>query len=473
MDQVTTVSHSDTQLPPLSHQSTPFHSHHQQSPTPTIRPPTLNLPFFDGTHPLDWLFQADQYFSFYQIPPDQRLPMVGFHMQGDALSWFKWLHNNNLLTDWNSFTRALELRFGPSTYINHQVELFKLQQTTSVTEYQGKFERLCNCVVGLTPKTILNCFISGLHTEIRIELTILNPYSIAQAIGLAKLIEDKLRDSKPKQNRFQTQPYHQLPPTSSSTHPPRPTTIAPPATHLPIKRLSSSQMQERRALGLCYNCDEKFIPGHKCTTSRFLLLLDEPISEPIEDPSPATDYTNTIHFHLSPQALTGTISPKTLKFTGLIHNLPVTVLIDSGSSHNILQPRIAHHLNLAISPNPPLSVMVGNGAFIKCQGICPVVDISLQNSTFTIPFYLLPIEGADVVLGIEWLSTLGSIQADFSIPSIAFTHNQQHITLQASNSTALSTTTYHQFCHYLSTNSIASLHLLLVEPTNSPTPITN
>jgi len=196
-----------------------------------------------------------------------------------------------------------------------------------------------------------------------------------------------------------------------------------------------------------------------------LLLLDDPelLAEPNEEISPTHDHTNTIHFHLSPQALSGTISPKTLKFTGLIHHLPVTVLINSGSSHNILQPRIAHHLNLAISPSPPLSVMVGNGAFIKCQGVCPLVDISLHNSTFTIPFYLLPIEGADVVLGVEWLSTLGSIQADFSIPSIEFTHNNQHITLQAAHSPNPSATTYHQFCQYLSNNSIASLHLLSVD----------
>ena len=181
---------------------TQSHSHHQQFPTPALRPPTLSLPFFDDTKPLDWLFQADQYFSFYQIQLDQRIPIMGFHMQGEALSWFKWLHNNNLLTNWHSFTRALELRFGPSTYINHQVELFKLQQTTSVMEYHSRFERLCNCVVGLTPETILNCFIYGLNIEIRRELTILNPYFIAQDIGLAKLIEDKLRDFKPKQHRF-------------------------------------------------------------------------------------------------------------------------------------------------------------------------------------------------------------------------------------------------------------------------------
>jgi len=137
-------------------------------------------------------------------------------------------------------------------------------------------------------------------------------------------------------------------------------------------------LQERRVIGLCYICDEKFNPGHRCTTSRFLLLFDDSDTtlETVENAPTNTKFPNTIHFHLSPQALTDNTSPKTLKFTRTIHNLPV-------------------------NPSPPLSVMVGNEAFIQCQGICPLVGISLQTSTFTIPFYLLPIEGADVVLGIE------------------------------------------------------------------------
>lgn len=31
-----------------------------------------------------------------------------------------------------------------------------------------------------------------------------------------------------------------------------------------IKRLTPKQMQERRNKGLCFNCNEKFRPGHKC-----------------------------------------------------------------------------------------------------------------------------------------------------------------------------------------------------------------
>jgi len=90
----------------------------------------------------------------------------------------------------------------------------------------------------------------------------------------------------------------------------------------------------------------------------------EPLDDAKEDMAPTIEASNTIHFHLSSQALTRNTSPKNLKFTGIIHNIPVIVLIDSGNFHNILQPCIAQHLNLPITPSLPLSMMVGNGAFI-------------------------------------------------------------------------------------------------------------
>lgn len=102
---------------------------------------------FDGSNPLEWLFQAEQFFNFYQLPPENRLDMMSFYMKGEALSWFKWMLKNLELVYWFSFTRALELCFGPSTYTNHQDELFKLTQTGSVVEYQETFEKLGNQVV--------------------------------------------------------------------------------------------------------------------------------------------------------------------------------------------------------------------------------------------------------------------------------------------------------------------------------------
>ncbi|XP_050895481.1 uncharacterized protein LOC127102109 [Lathyrus oleraceus] len=123
-------------------------------------------------------------------------------MQGDALGWYQWMFHNLLLSTWDAFIKDLEVRFGPSAYDNHQQALFKLKQTTTVTDYQREFERLCNRVNGLSPTAIIDCFVSGLKNHIQNELAIHQPTSISQAIGLAKLIESKTLASRP----YQTNP---------------------------------------------------------------------------------------------------------------------------------------------------------------------------------------------------------------------------------------------------------------------------
>nr|KYP36817.1 Transposon Ty3-I Gag-Pol polyprotein [Cajanus cajan] len=422
---------------------------------PPIQPPKLQLTTFEGADPLDWLFQAEKFFLLYQIAMEHRLHMAAFYMKGEALSWFKWMYHNHRLTDWHSFARALELRFGPSSYTNHQQELYKLRQFGTVSEYQAQFERLSNRVYGLSPENLLNCFISGLRSDLRHELLILHPPTISEAIGLAKLFEAKFRDSKPKTSK----PYLTTPSTNSPTHITPPTSISPTPVVPPIKRLTSAQMQERRALGLCYNCDDKFIPGHKCSTPRFLLLIEDDPDLTTTTPSP-TDPTSSPLFHLSFQALTGHPSPQSFQFRGSIHHLNVRVLIDTGSSHNILQPRLASHLQLPITPIPHFSVMVGNGQHIACTGLCEQVPIILHGHSFSVPFYLMSIEGADAVLGIDWLRTLGPLTADFSTLSLSFTHNDVPITIKVDPTHTPTLATFHHFNLLKHHNAIASCHLI-------------
>lgn len=153
-----------------------------RSPTPTpssqpqvepLKPPKLILQQFDGSNPLAWIFQAEQFFTHYFIQPHLRLSHVSCYMTGDALGWYQWMHNNGLLSTWIEFTRALELCFGPSSFENHQQTLFKLQQTSIVSDFQKDFECLCNRVVGLSHQVILDCFVLCLKTEIQNEMAIL------------------------------------------------------------------------------------------------------------------------------------------------------------------------------------------------------------------------------------------------------------------------------------------------------------
>nr|KYP40042.1 hypothetical protein KK1_038624 [Cajanus cajan] len=103
-------------------------------------------------------------------------------MRGDALAWFKWMFYNQQLGDWLSFSHALEVHFGPSSYENPQATLFKLKKTGTVTDYQTAFEKLNNQVFGLDPAAIRNCFISGLLEDIQKELAILKPQTVSQAV---------------------------------------------------------------------------------------------------------------------------------------------------------------------------------------------------------------------------------------------------------------------------------------------------
>ncbi|XP_019450613.1 PREDICTED: uncharacterized protein LOC109352884 [Lupinus angustifolius] len=472
-------SPSSTSHPPPQHPHPHFAStsvqppFHQSQP----RPPKLQLLPFDGSEPLDWIFQAEQFFQFYLISPEQRIPMIAFYMQGEALSWFKWMFHNSQLTDWNSFTRSLENRFGPSAYINHQAELFKLRQFGLVAEYQKQFERLCNRIWGLSQETILNCFLSRLSPEIRRELSILRPTSVSDALGLAKLVEAMVKDS----GRTYPRPNRVVGPSNlGSTQGVYAPSVPPP---LPIRRLSIPQMQERRAQGFCYNCDEKFHPGHRCQPKKFLLMLDDSMlvqsevtfscedssEETLIGPDTEPIVDDLIHFHISDQALGGHFSPKTLKFSGIILGHSVTVLVDTGSSHNILQPRFAAHLKLPITETPKFPVMVGNGAHIFCSRLCDQTPITLQQIEFLIPFYLLPIKGADVVLGIEWLQTLGPIVSDFSIPSMKFSVGQTHITLTGESTFSPQPSSFHQISRLLHNNGIATFHAFTILPLLSPT----
>lgn len=254
----------------------------------TFKPPKLNLPPFDGSNPLEWLFQADHFFTHFSINPTLRLNYIPIYMSGDALAWFQWLFNNKLITTWERFTRDLEIRFGPSTFENHQQALFKLKQTTSVHDYQKEFERLCNRVTNLPKSAILDCFISGLKPEFQHDMAILQPTSISQVIGLAKLIESKITASKPYSNFHKQQPRQITTPTSSNPllpTPPQQLALPPPQNYkpaLPICRLTPTELQNRRARGLCFNCDEHFIPGHRCKPTQFLLLLTNEEDNSIE-----------------------------------------------------------------------------------------------------------------------------------------------------------------------------------------------
>ena len=184
-------------------------------------------------------------------------------------------------------------------------------------------------------------------------------------------------------------------------------------------------MQERREKGLCFNCDEKFHLGHECSKPIIFMLegledLEEDEAESNEgklaiiqpeEPTKKGEKLGEL-LGISLNAMTGSLSPKTMRIEGFINNQRVLVLVDTGSTHNFMDPIVARRAKLPVGENH-LTVKVANGDNIPCTGYCRAGAIQLQNFKTNANLYVLTLGGCDVVLGVDWLRSLGSIAWNF------------------------------------------------------------
>lgn len=76
----------------------------------------LDFPRFDGSEPLNWIFKAEQLFSYYSTPDEQRLTIVAVHMEGSVVPWYQMMQKAKLIPNWTTLSRAIELQFGPSQF---------------------------------------------------------------------------------------------------------------------------------------------------------------------------------------------------------------------------------------------------------------------------------------------------------------------------------------------------------------------
>ena len=107
------------------------------------------------------------------------------------------------------------------------------------------------------------------------------------------------------------------------------------------------------------------------------------------------------------------ITTQTIKTEGHIKKKKVIVLIDSGSTHNFIHCRVAKELNCFLYPSPECQVMVGNGGTINGSGKCHNIKLSMGEYVLTSPMLSIPMGGDDVVLGVQWLQSLGTITFNF------------------------------------------------------------
>ena len=74
--------------------------------------------------------------------------------------------------------------------------------------------------------------------------------------------------------------------------------------------------------------------------------------------------------------------------------------------------------------------MVANGGTINCSGKCHNIKLTMGEYVLNGPMLSIPMGGDDVVLGVQWLQSLGMVDFNFQEIFLKFFSEGQEVKLQ-------------------------------------------
>ncbi|KAG8366662.1 hypothetical protein BUALT_Bualt17G0102900 [Buddleja alternifolia] len=245
-------------------------------------------------------------------------------------------------------------------------------------------------------------------------------------------------------NFSQPKPTYRSPQTGSNPPPGPPHQPPKPPYNNPTdhtlshrKLLTASEMRARREKNLCYNCDETFVPGHRCKQRQIYVMMSEEeevmhnslienenLNE-IENESPGEDMIVSLN------ALSRTTDMNTLRIKGTVNGQDIHILIDSGSTHCFLDEGTAYKLGCRMDYTTPLLVSVADGSKMVSRLECPEFSWTIQNHTFSYPIRVIKLGGYDMVLGGDWLRQNSPVEFDYQKMKLTISRQGKKITMKA------------------------------------------
>ncbi|XP_071738959.1 uncharacterized protein [Rutidosis leptorrhynchoides] len=353
----------------------------------------LEFPKFDGTDVKEWLYHCNQFFVVDRIDEDDKIRIASIHLQKKALTWHQ-------------------------QFIRH---------TGLVQVYNDEFEALLN-KVEVNEKQAISLYVAGLQKEIEMPVRMFRPRTLEDAMCLAKMQEETLTATRKS--------FDQYTPKVTATSNRR--------------QLTQKEIEEKRAKHLCFYCDEKYVPGHKCSGQLYSLEVlgaseadnDEPAfdcNDEImwEDGIEKDEYTQVISLNalngtpqISLNALKGANSYQLMRVMGHIRDHSLDILIDSGSSHNFLDLATTKQLGCKLEGIDPMLVLVPGGSKLMSTNQCEKLTWQICGQTFTSDMVFIPLGGSEMVLGIHWLKTLGDIVWNFKNLKMTFHYMGKKVELR-------------------------------------------
>ncbi|KAI0524824.1 hypothetical protein KFK09_004212 [Dendrobium nobile] len=401
----------------------------------------LKMPIFEGEDGHGWIYKVERYFAVNGLTDDEKLTAAGLCLEGKALAWYQWRDRREPIRTWREFKDCLLERFRADGGGDFYEQFFALTQEGTVADYRDRFEYLASRLDHISESALEGNFMKGLKPEIRTAVRVLEPRNLGKAMELAQLVEDQKKSERGARGNYSGGSYKMT------------TAVLPSKGVAPggqkeapkektgggnggqFKRLTEKEMQDKRAKGLCFRCDEKYMPGHRCKdrSLQVLLVCEDEEDEERGGNDPEVEEDEKLHLDVAEVSLNSVVGftpSHTMKVRGEIADREVVVLIDSGATHNFISTQIVESLGMELVDTGGYGVMMGTGKVEMGRGVCREVVLMIQGIQVKEDFLPLELGSTDVILGMKWLRTLGETKINWGTLRMELVIGERRRTIQ-------------------------------------------
>jgi hypothetical protein len=404
----------------------------------------LTIPSFDGSSKCTaraWVQKLDTYYKLNQMTESEAISFATLHLEGEAHEW--WYHGlvtlgHSRITSYREFTERLMDRFDRRDPEIHFRDLAQLRQTGTTEAFISEFQRVAVAVTDISEPRLVMLFTEGLTEPLRGWVKAYRPHTLQDAIRRTR----DLADSVPKTKPF-TKPF--VPQRDKDQKNPQREWKGKP-------KLDDDTRRELMRKKLCFSCRDPWVPGHRCMGKGQIHYIEvesgsEEEDEDIEAPTDSDSETETTHepeqqpkkpqipARAQPKeeakprrevkggtiaTLSGVPRYNTLRLKGLVQGQRMTTLVDGGATHNFIDASLVARRGLRTEEFEGFHVAVADGYTMTCLDMIPDLEVKLGNYTLTDTFYVVDLSDTDVVLGVQWLYSLGEIGFNYQTLTMSF-----------------------------------------------------
>lgn len=198
--------------------------------------------------------------------------------------------------------------------------------------------------------------------------------------------------------------------------------------------LDDETWRDPRQKKICFTFQEPWAPGHRCAAGKAHYIEvffdsdweedayeemeaggssvvqggDHPPPPPLGAGGAAFAPTGGVL-----ASLRGVPKYLTLRVWDTVQGQRVSVLVDRGATHNFIDAQLVEQRNIPTESFDGFPVLVPGARTMQCARYVPALALTTGTYTLTDHFFVVDIPDTNVILGVQWLITLGKVTTDW------------------------------------------------------------